>query len=370
MNGRERLTAIFENRETDRPALKLWGFHPRQALMHPAYAPVHDLAAQVTDWVLGAASPANINLGMAAGSVVEETRQPGPAGWEDITTVWHTPAGNLKSVFRSSTRGLPGYELEHMVKCERDVEALLSVPYKPHPFDPARYLQEDRLAGDRGICLYQLDHAMYALQRTLGPENFAILSVEYREELLAVIEEYARRIRREAECAFDAGLKPVFGWVGPEVCIPPLMSPRDFEEMVFAVDKPLCDLIHERGGHVWVHCHNKVGAFLGRFIRMGVDVLNPVEPPPMGDVHLADAIAAHGNAIGLEGNIETHDLWAAEPTHVARLVRECVREGRKSGRFILCPSAGYMEFPDPTDRYIGNLMTYLTVGYEEVCSNE
>jgi hypothetical protein len=132
-------------------------------------------------------------------------------------------------------------------------------------------------------------------------------------------------------------------------------------------DKPLTQSIRARGGHVWVHCHGKVRSLIPRFIDMGVDVLNPLEPEPMGNVQLSELVGALGSAIGCEGNIETHDLWASSPERVEQLVIEAVAAGAPGGRFILCPSAGYMEFPQPTARYIENLMVYLKAGYREVC---
>lgn len=370
MTGRERLNAIFQNEPADRPALKLWGFYPDQQLIDNAYREVYELAAQVSDYMCGCASPANIRLGTAAGRIVETRRAPGPTPqWEDITTIWHTPAGDLTGVYRASTSGLPGYDMEHLVKTPQDLEALLSVPYEPLPFSLDAYHALDKRIGDRGICVYEIDEAMYALQALTGPENFALMSIECRDLMHTVIAEYSRRIRLEVQRVFDAGLKPVFGWVGPEVCIPPLMSPRDFEDFVMGYDKPLCDDIHERGGQVWVHCHNHVARFIERFIHMGVDVLNPIEPPPMGDVILPDAVERFGNRIGFEGNIETHDLWTADAEHIEALVTAAVAQGGKSGRFILCPSAGYMEFTRPTQTYIDNLLTYLRCGYEQVCAH-
>lgn len=366
MNGRQRLTAIFENREYDRPALKLWGFAPGQALMSNAYEPVYKMAMEKTDWMLTAGSAYN-HLGSASQRLTETFRALGPApDWEDVTTLWHLPGRTLKSINRTSREGKPGYELEHLVKSAEDVEALLSMPFEPDLFDPAPYIDADRAAGDRGIAMYRTSHAMYMLQFLTGPETFAFMSYECRDLMEHAIGEFARRIHNEVERVFDAGLKPVFSWVGPEVCIPPLMSPADFEAFVFRFDKPLCDYIHERGGHVWVHCHNRVGRFISRFIDMGVDVLNPVEPPPMGDITLKDAVSRFGNKIGLEGNIETHDLWSADSSRIRELVIDAVAEGSQSGRFILCPSAGYMEFPNPTQRYIDNLLAYLETGYEQV----
>jgi hypothetical protein len=368
MNGRERLTAIFEKRPIDRPSLKLWGLKPNLELMHPVYGPVCKLAMEVTDLMAGASSHTDTVLGMEGEKITETSIIPGKDGWEDVITVFHTPMGDLKEVFRRNHDGSPGYTLEHPVKQDRDLEALLSVEYEPFPLCLENYIQMDEAVGDRGICMYFLDNAVYALQRNLGPELFAMMSIESPELMEQAISIFSSRIRFEAERVLNTGLKPVFAWVGPEVCIPPLMSPACFERYVMQYDKPLCDLIHAHGCHVWLHCHGRVSTLIDRFIHMGVDVLNPVEPPPMGDSILSELTSRYGDTIGFEGNIETHDLWTASPAHMEELVVQAVAGGSNSGRFILCPSAGFMEFPNPTARYIENLMIYLRVGYRELTS--
>jgi uroporphyrinogen-III decarboxylase len=175
---------------------------------------------------------------------------------------------------------------------------------------------------------------------------------------------FSARVHAHVKAVLSAGIKPVFGWVGPELCIPPLMAERDFEEFVVAAEKPYCDTIHNAGGYVWLHCHGKVGKLLERYIYMGVDVLNPLEPAKNGDVDLNEVVGRLGNRLGLEGNIEIQDILTADTETLKALMRDCVDAGAKSGRFILCPSAGFMEYPRPEPQYIDNLMTYLNYGYE------
>jgi uroporphyrinogen-III decarboxylase len=168
-------------------------------------------------------------------------------------------------------------------------------------------------------------------------------------------------VRAHVEAALAAGIRGVFGWVGPELCIPPLMPPAAFERYVFAVDKPLVDRIHDAGGRVWVHCHGRMKPVLKRFADMGIDVLNPIEPPPMGDITLPEAFEAVGGRMGLEGNIETHDFMTAPKDVIREKVRAALDAGR-GRRFILCPSSGYMENVTPSPREIENWLCYIEEG--------
>ena len=64
--------------------------------------------------------------------------------------------------------------------------------------------------------------------------------------------------------------------------------------------------------------------------------------------------------------ILSHIFLASSPERLRNLIDDCVEAGQKSGRFILCPSAGYMEYPQPSEQYINNLMFYLKYGLEAV----
>ena len=187
-----------------------------------------------------------------------------------------------------------------------------------------------------------------------------------REELHRLTKTFYERLTAHVKQVLAAGIQAPFSWVGPEVFLPPLLGPQDFQEFVFQYDKPLCDLIPEGNGYVWVHSHGKVMDFVPSFIQMGVDILNPLEPPKNGDVHFQTLVQRFGNQLGWEGNIEIQELLLSGPERIRALIDECVQYASASGRFILCPSAGYEEYPFPTEQYIENLLLYLTYGLEAV----
>ncbi len=362
MTGRDRLTRIFRGELPDRPAVRLWGPSPDQKLLHPAYEPVYQAAMEYTDLIVNVRSPFNLYWGSASEeiSMYKEVATRSDE-WVEVETTIRTPEGMLKSVFTKSTVGKPGYQKEHLLKEPDDIKKVLSVSYNPHEFSAESFCSMEKGIGERGMTMFGLDHAMYGLECLIGSENFALWSIECRDLLLEAMQVFSRRIREEALRALESGMGPVFGWVGPELCIPPLMSPEDFDDFVFRFDKPLIDLIHERGGYVWVHCHGKMGPVLERFLEMGVDVLNPVEPPPMGDITLAQAFDRVGNRMGLEGNIEAHDMMTATSERLHALIHDAIETGAGK-RFILCPTSGYMEVPYPDERQIENLLTFVKEG--------
>lgn len=365
LTSHERLMRLFRGQEVDRPALKLWGARLAGPLLHPAYEPVSILAAEISDLMEEVRPPFDAVCGVHQSELLEIEEKPTEDPlWIDRHMTYHTPEGPLHSIKRISTVGEPSYTMEYAVKEPEDLKKLLSAPYAPFPFDPEPYRQRSRALGDRGVVNIRLDQAGYALQRLIGSENLAYFSVDCRDLLLEVLSLFSGRIRELARTVAENGIHGPFAWVGPELFIPPLLSPRDFEDFVYSFDHPLCDEIHNTGGYVWVHCHGRVLDFVERFIDMGVDILNPLEPPKNGDIHMAEAAERFGGRIGLEGNIEIQDILQAEPDRLMELIQSCVEAGNRSGRFLLCPSAGYMEYPFPSGRYIENLQLYLRYGLE------
>ncbi|NLT41505.1 MAG: hypothetical protein GXX93_02415 [Anaerolineae bacterium] len=121
--------------------------------------------------------------------------------------------------------------------------------------------------------------------------------------------------------------------------------------------------IKQAGGLIWLHSHGKMSPVIEGFMEMGVDCLNPIEPPPMGDMTLRQAREVVGNRMCLEGNLEADDMFRAPAERIRRLVAEAIEDARGGG-LILCPTSGFMEWPIATPRQVENYLTYIEAGLE------
>jgi len=365
LNSKERIMRIFQNKEVDRPALKLWGATLDKKLLHPSYKSVWELACRKSDLFVPVRLPFEIYCGVNSKKMIEvNISRTEDSLWNEKHVTLHTPKGSLHSIEKISTVGEPSYMEEYWVKEPEDLEKILSVGYEPIPLIFTEYYNKLNELGERGVVLIDCEHAGYALQRLMGSEKLAYFSIDCKEELIRLVEIFSGRINDFVKEVIDGGITGPFQWVGPELFIPPLMSPLDFDDFVFSQDRRICDTIHNSNGNVWVHCHGKVEKFIPKFIEMGVDILNPLEPPKNGDIDMNKIVREFGNKIGLEGNIEIQDIIQCESNELKEKIDYCVQAGKKSGRFILCPSAGYMEYPFPEERYISNLILYLEYGLE------
>ena len=133
---------------------------------------------------------------------------------------------------------------------------------------------------------------------------------------------------------------PYFSTLGEELIVPPLHGLQDFRDFNTRYDKPIADMIHEAGGRLHIHCHGRLKAVLPGFMEIGPDVIHPVEAPPMGDVTAAEARAAFGNAICIEGNIQIAAMYEHTPEQVREETEALIADAFAERRnLIVSPTA-------------------------------
>jgi len=370
MTKKERLWAAYRGETPDRMPVKLWGLSKNQNMLRPVYRQVYEAAIEKTDLLGGAWSPFDFCSGSKNQNLYESHAEPYNDDWTAHTGIMHTPGGDLKSVYLSNNRGDPGLMREYYVKDEGDLKKILSLEYEPYPIDLKNYESALGGMGDDGLVMFGIGHPAYMLQTLTGSETLGYLLYDAPELVRETVALFAKRLHGHVKALIEAGIADLgpfaVSYVGPELFIPPLVSFDTFEKLVFDMDKPYLDLTKNAGGYVWVHCHGKVGRIISRFADMGVDVLNPIEPPPMGDCTIEQALDEAQGKMTLEGNIEINDLHNQSEGYVRAFLENTVKKAYEFSdkRFILCPSTGYMEFVEPSERYIQNLLTYIDYGVE------
>jgi uroporphyrinogen-III decarboxylase len=128
---------------------------------------------------------------------------------------------------------------------------------------------------------------------------------------------------------------------GAEYTAEPFLPPHLFQEYVVRYTGPMVRAVKKHGGFARIHCHGRIGAILDSIVAMGADAIDPIEPPPQGDVELAHVRRRYGKQLVLFGNIELSDIETLEPEPFRRVVEKALADGtRGQGRgFVLMPSA-------------------------------
>jgi uroporphyrinogen-III decarboxylase len=133
---------------------------------------------------------------------------------------------------------------------------------------------------------------------------------------------------------------------GPEYMTPPYARPEMFRRFMVPHVKAMTELIHRYGGKVRLHCHGKIAQVLDMFFETGCDATDPCEPPPDGDLPLAEVkrrCAAHG--VSVWGNIELKVLEHGSKREVRETVIQCMRDAKEGGGYVLLPTAAPINVP-------------------------
>ena len=200
---------------------------------------------------------------------------------------------------------------------------------------------EERELGDRGIVMVDTEDPLCAAATLMSMQDYTIVAFTENVLFHQLLEKLARQIHtRTAQVAreFPGHLWRIYG---PEYASEPYLPPRLFDEYVVRYVEPMVRVIREHGGFARIHCHGRVRNILALIAGMGADAIDPLEPPPLGDVTLADVRQQYGRQLVLFGNLEVVDVERMEPAAFDQVVCRALAEGTAGpGRgFVLMPSA-------------------------------
>ncbi|HOD82890.1 MAG: methylcobalamin:coenzyme M methyltransferase [Planctomycetes bacterium ADurb.Bin126] len=352
MTRRERLLATLAGRPVDRPAVSFYeigGFpvdpsdpdefnvynspdwqpllelaetqtdliRMRPAALRPAYPSVRDRFVEITNWTEGRSRFTRTTVRAGGRTLTGLSRRDA-----DVDTVW---------------------EVEHLLKDSDDLRAFLELDDQALEFEPdaTPILEADREVGDRGIVMIDQEDPLCAAAQLLSMEDYTVTALCESDLFERLVEKLAGPIYRRAAKVAAAAPDRLWRIYGPEYAAEPYLPPRLFERYVVGYTQPLVKTVHDSGGWARIHCHGRLRAILPMIADMGADAIDPIEPPPRGDMELADVRRQYGQRLVLFGNLEIADIETFAPERFEQVVRSSLREGTSGeGRgFVLLPSA-------------------------------
>ncbi len=109
-----------------------------------------------------------------------------------------------------------------------------------------------------------------------------------------------------------------------------------YRELVFSSVNKLAEAIQDVGGSAYLHTCGHIADRLELFTETGVDGIECMDPPPLGDVTLSTAKQLVGNRLSLKGNIDSVNvLLLGNDELVDQTVLETIESGKPHGGYIL-----------------------------------
>ena len=231
------------------------------------------------------------------------------------------------------------YKLEYLVKDEKDLEILqylISKLYEAFPLSDKLpdYHEIKRYVGEDGLVEWAvygpLDHVMvYSL------ENMMIAYYRDRKFLTRLLRILHKPVMAETEAALEAGVDVIFSpWYFCSMSVG--WSPKMYRDLFVPLIKEQVDLVHSYGAIYNFYDDGKLMQTARMLKECGVDVLETLTPPPIGDVDLANLKKEIGDKVCLKGYI---DLWyvihEGTPKTIEEEVKKAIETAAPGGGFIL-----------------------------------
>ncbi len=205
-------------------------------------------------------------------------------------------------------------------------------------------VNHDALAELKQACAAS-DHAFGVTIAYPGFQNWSVYVQGGVEALTfaemdspAILEEWhewdLERGTREMKLALEAGVDYIlFGGSGTITMASPSLARKYAVPSLTRFSR----MARDAGVPTMLHSCGK-SRILAELLKDDTDVgmLNPLEPPPMGDVDLAELKQAHGRRFAFMGNLHTTDLMLiGSPDEVRQQSLEVMRVAGRGGGFVL-----------------------------------
>ena len=351
MNRRERLMATLAGRTVDRPPVCFYEInglderaHPEDPFniyTHPSWEPLIDLAQEQTDRIVMRSVPFTGGIDPLQGLVQRET------WFENGSRFERTTLPCRDRILTAMTRRDPDvntvWQIEHLLKDAADLQAFLELPQIEDWGQPdiTGVLAAEAALGDSGIVMIDTPDPICEAASLFHMATFTVLATTEPVLFHRLLEHFARVLLPRSAAIAQALPGRLWRIYGPEYASPPYLHPRLFREYVVRYDQPMVQAIQAHGGYARLHSHGRLRLILDAIASTGCDGLDPIEPPPQGDMELAAVRERYGQQLVLFGNLEASDIENLPVEEFQRMIDRALREGvSASGRgFVLMPSA-------------------------------
>lgn len=121
-----------------------------------------------------------------------------------------------------------------------------------------------------------------------------------------------------------------------------------YRDLVFQSVTKLAGAIHDVGGIAYLHTCGHIADRLELFTETGIDGIECMDPPPLGDTTLQEAKDKVGDRISLKGNIDSVNvLLLGSDELVDQIVLETINSGKPDGGYILSTACSVAQDVQP-----------------------
>jgi len=381
MTSRQRLLKALELKQTDRIGIncgELNSLEPDNWYnKQPCYKPLMDLVSQNTDCLSMESLPVS-PFGNAADAVAGRKTDSGKQN-EFITienwrkgnsqftqTVYRTPKGRLKTIHRTDDNIYTVWTIEHLLKTVDDIDKYISLPIaQPGRFDLSDFAEKQKKLAHAGLMMPSLSDPICEVAELFEMGQFLVLAMTETAKIKYFLDFVHEHQMTYLKAVLKAGPQAGIDWTqtlfricGPEYATEPYLPPQYFANFVTPYVTKMTELIHQFGAKVRLHCHGRIAAALDEIAKTNADAIDPIEPPPDGDIELSEVKKRIGDRMCLFGNIEIKLLEHGSTEEVRKFTINAINQAKAGGGFVIMPTAAPIGSPLP-QKSLQNYTTFI-----------
>ncbi|MCL4507452.1 MAG: hypothetical protein M1434_13690 [Chloroflexi bacterium] len=349
MNSRERLLTALACQVPDRVPIstyELVGYDSRSVENNDASYDVLMQAIREKTDCLAMWNPASNERFLGSAFPVELEATSRREGDRLIThTVMHTAMGDLSQTLTRIDDLNTIWQTEHWCKSSADVDIALALPYVPVEYDPADFHRISREVGEHGIIMASLGDPLLMAAELMEFGEFTIWAATETEHFARAIRQLHERCMENLRRMLAVNVVELYRICGPEYATPPYLPPALFERFVVPYVAEMVDLIHGAGARARLHCHGKIRHVLDMILATGADSIDPCEPPPDGDITLAEVKQRAAGRMCVFGDLELKLLEHGSAEEVTAFVKSCMDAAKAGGGYVIMPTAAPINSP-------------------------
>ena len=279
----------------------------------------------------------------------EETR---PDGAVVTHSRLHTPLGDLTRTHVRKPDVHTSWQTEHLLKSVEDIDKYLRVLPEFFHIDDAKiaaarksYAVAEERVGDLGVVMNDGGDPSAYVPDLFEFGLFTTMCLQYKDKILELIDAHTEPVLERFRIDAAEGFGALLRMCGPEYYTPPYMPSEFFREMVVPGASAAAKILADGGIFLRLHCHGRVRDALPMIVELGAKGADPLEPPPDGDITLAEVKAQFGDDLVLFGNTELKVLEQAEPDEVDAVVKSQMDAAKAGGGYVMLPTAAPINIP-------------------------
>ena len=367
MNPKQLMLSAIKKRPVDRVPVTTYNFHPfrigwwggadKPFSQEPGYQPMLDAVSKT-------------NTGMLCKASVEyaedRTRIERKILGDTSITIrrMNTPKGELRNIDKR-VKNQPWRCVEPFIKEDKDIEKFLSLPVESSIPDLSVAKELYNEIDDKGLVYLGYKDPFSSVASLFGFQEFAIKCIRELALIKELIDREFEQVRIQLNYMFDEteGYDFLFYTEGPELATPPMLPPAIFRQLITPYQHKLVKMIKEAGHLSSIHCHGKVRKVFEEFLVIENDILEPLEPPPQGDITLKETLDRAEGRMSLMGYIQDQDLYTSGPGEIREKVRLICQLVRGKIGYIMSTTATPYMFPPP-ERFVRNYIEFVEAAAE------